>query len=279
MLRAKKRPPSSQPSSAKVDDSDWGTKKPSEIVNHRSFVFYGRSGTGKTTLAASFPGPTLLLDINDKGTDSIADADHVDVKQLQTWDEFEEIYWKLKRNPSRYNTVVIDTVSQLQTLAMTHVLTVKGKTSDDPGKWGVMTKQEWGDTSSLMKTWLTNYRDLDCNTAFLAQDRDFTNEDEEAPEGQILMPEIGPQLMPSVAKVLNAAVFVIGNTFIRQRIIESPIAGKPGKKQRKEKIEYCLRIGPNPVYITKVRKPKSFIAPAQIVDPTYEAIMEIIKGE
>ena len=37
-------------------------------------LLYGRSGTGKTTIAASFPTPLLLLDIREKGTDSVANV-------------------------------------------------------------------------------------------------------------------------------------------------------------------------------------------------------------
>ena len=42
-----------------------------KLENAISALFYGRSGTGKTTLSATFPKPLLILDIAEKGTDSI----------------------------------------------------------------------------------------------------------------------------------------------------------------------------------------------------------------
>lgn len=65
------------------------------MSKHRSYVFYGRSGTGKTTAASTFPKPMLLLDAKDRGTDSISDVPGIDVLDVQTYDEFETAYWYL----------------------------------------------------------------------------------------------------------------------------------------------------------------------------------------
>jgi hypothetical protein len=99
-------------------------------------------------------------------------------------------------------------------------------------------------------------------------------EDDDALED--VMPEIGPSLTPSVAKNLCAAVYVIANTFIRRKVETKEVKGK---KIEKELMQYCLRIGPHPICLTKVRKPKSVGVPAVIVDPAYEDILSIIKGE
>ena len=65
----------------------------------RSFLFYGRSGTGKTTLAGTFPTPILILDIGDKGTDSISDIEDCYVWEITEWDDIEIAYYYLKANP------------------------------------------------------------------------------------------------------------------------------------------------------------------------------------
>lgn len=252
--------------------NDWGVTKVADIERHRSFVLYGRSGTGKTTLASTFPGPILLLDIRDEGTDSISDME-VDVKEIHEPDDIEEMYYNLKEEPGRYKTIVLDTVSQWQQMEIEYLAKEKRKKSGArTGDWGTMTKRDWGDVAARMKEWLVNYRDLSklgMNIIFIAQDRAF-NFDEDEGNDQQLIPEIGPQLMPSVVKTLNAAVSMIGNTFIRERVV---------RRSKERRIEYCLRVGPNPVYITKVRKPRKIEAPSVISNPTYEDILEIIKGE
>jgi hypothetical protein len=39
-----------------------------------------------------------------------------------------------------------------------------------------------------------------------------------------------------------------------------------------------MRIGPNPVYTTKVRKPKAITLPDTIENPTYKDVIDIIEG-
>ena len=45
-------------------------KKVKDIKIPKTFLFYGKSGTGKTTLAGTFPKP-LFLDVNENGTSSV----------------------------------------------------------------------------------------------------------------------------------------------------------------------------------------------------------------
>lgn len=255
----------------------------SKMSENRSYVFYGRSGTGKTTLAMSFPRKVLLLDVKDRGTDSVA---HVDPKQgvgmrVEDWDDFEMVYYYLKKNPDKYGSVVIDTMSQLQQLCVQRVLEDSKKSADNAGNWGSMTRREWGEVASIMKEWIILYRDLTdigIEVIFIAQDRVFNAGEEEVDPENMLSPEIGPRLSPSVAAHLNAAVSVVGNTFIREKTIKKEVNGK---KKESQETQYCLRIGPNPVYVTKVRKPKNVRLRNNgiIVDPDFDKIINILEGE
>lgn len=258
--------------------TDFVIHKASEIDNPRSYLFYGRAGTGKTTLAASFPGPRLLLDINDKGTDSISDTD-TDVIQVTDWGMLDDIYWAMLEDSerfSKYKTIIIDTVTQMQAMCIEHILKAKKKDVSRAGDWGVMTKREWGEVAQLMKTRVVNFRDLPYNSVFLAQDRVSREGDEDDEGSEDIMPEIGPSLSPSVAKNLCAAVYVIGNTFIRRRITFKEVKGE---KVEVERLQYCLRVGPHPICLTKIRKPKVVQVPQVIVDPNYDDLIGIIKGE
>lgn len=242
-------------------------------------MFYGRSGSGKTTLAGSFHGKKLLLDVKDVGDDSLEGTPDLEVLDVTTWEEFEVAFWYLKKHPKEYDVLIIDTMSQLQQLAISKVLADEGKDPERAGEWGMMNKQMWGEVASLMKGWIIHLRDLPMDVVFIAQDRVFNSGDEG--DSTDLAPEVGPGLSPSIAKTLNAAVHIVANTFIRSREIkvkvQNPEKGKPPYKYV-EKIEFCLRVGPNPTFITKVRKAKAILLPEVIVDPSYDKIMALINA-
>jgi phage nucleotide-binding protein len=228
-------------------------------------LFYGRSGSGKTTLAASFPGPKLLLDFREKGTDSVSDDEDLDVLPIETWEDVEPAYWHIK-NSGKYKTIIIDQVSSMQDMCREFMMEKEEKEQ--------MSLRLFGMVSGEMKTWLINYRDLiddGINVIFLAHDR--TRNVEEDDEEDQLDPNIGPQLMPSIAGTLMGAVKVIGNTYIRERFG----ARDPETKKRPRFVEYCLRVGPHSVYSTKLRTPKGNEVPSFIVNPDYEKILKLMK--
>jgi hypothetical protein len=269
-----KRKGKRKPSPAEIEVDELPVRPVSEVSRHRSYVLYGRSASGKTTLASTFPKPLLLLDARDKGTDSIADVEGIEVMDIETWTDFETVYWYLKQHPKKYKTIVIDTLSQVQQVAIEKQIGDNLEEGQRAGDWGTMTKRDWGTVASALKTWIINFRDLPMQVVFIAQDRVFNIEEEDEAEG--LSPEVGPGLMPSVVKHLNAAVTVIGNTFIRDKTI---VKGVGKKKREFKKTQYCLRIGPHAIYTTKIRKPKKVKLKSVMVDPTYEDLVEIIKGE
>lgn len=256
-------------------------KKPSRELPHVPFtpveelpsiiaaMFYGRSGTGKTTIASSFPKPALLIDIREKGTDSVSNVKGLKVARVDEWSQFEEIYWYLAKGDHEFKTVIVDQVTQLQELAMLAAKKEEGKDADDH-----TSKRIFGITGGLMKTWLLNYRDLidlDINVVFLAHDRVTTQGDDGSGEDQI-DPSVGAALMPSVASYLNGAVKIIGNTFIRETY-------EIVNKRKVRGVEYSMRIGPHAFYTTKVRSPVGIASPAILVDPNYDKLVAVMTGD
>lgn len=256
-------------------------KKSSSILNRAkpiqetdrgmTALFYGRSGTGKTTLLGTFPKPMLILDIGEKGTDSIMDVEGINVIKLETWADFEEVYWELSDTEHGYKSVGVDAVHSLQTLALKEAKAQANKKPEDQ-----TSQKDFGQASGLLNTWIGHYGDLSesgLNVVFLAHDK-VTEVDTED-DADVIMPEVGPRLMPSVGSTLLGGVNVVGHTFIREEITKPRKAGeKPVRK-----VEYCLRIGPHGYYATKIRRPKSFSIPEYIVDPTYGKLRDVIQGK
>jgi len=236
----------------------------------RAWAVYGRSGTGKTTFASTFPKPILLLDIEDHGIDSIKDVEGVDVAQIKRWGDLDEVYDTLIDRKNKYKTVVFDTITQLQLIGCNHILSKKRKPTVVQIDWGTMTMQDWGDLGALMKEQITLFRNLPIDAVFLAQERISSNDDD---SGRVLAPEVGPALSPAIASHLNASVSVILSTYIKRRRKKVN-----GKTVEVEPI-HAMRVGPDAYYTTKVRKAKTIQLPRDLEDPTYQDVMEIIRGE
>lgn len=255
------------------------TRNAGSNTRGRTWGIYGRAGTGKTTLFSTFPKPALLINVRDDGDDSITGyGDKLKVRDIEEFEDFEDTYWWLKQNPKAFKTIAVDTTTQLQQILVEEISSRKNLKGKNPGDWGTMTKQDWGEVASLLKTWITNYAELKklgIEVIFIAQDRVFNTGEEDSTEG-LIDPEVGPRLSPSVMSHLCAAVDIIGNTFVRERIETKKV---DGKTKRTKHIEYCLRLGPSSAYITKIRKPKRVRLPEFVVDPTYEDILDIIEGE
>lgn len=231
---------------------------------------YGRSGTGKTTFAATFPTPLLLLDIREKGTDSVANVKGVKVGEITNWQQFEDIYWYLEKGDHDFKTVVIDQITQLQDLAIAKAMADNGKKPEDQ-----IAKRDWGQGAGLLKTWLINYRDLidkGIHVVFLAHDRVTGGGDDDSSSGEDqIEPNVGPRVMPSVASFLNGAVKIIGNTYISESF-------SIVNKRKKRSVNYCMRIGPHHFYTTKTRSPVGVESPAAIINPTYEKLLAVLTG-
>lgn len=232
-------------------------------------TLYGRPGTGKTTISCTLPKPLLLIDVKDKGTDSGKRDDlepgDITVFELEEFDEIYDIYDYIKDNPDRFKSVVIDHMTALQDFCYEKVMDEEGKSRMSQGMYGT--------AGGYLKEVINLYKgltDLGITPCFNCQDRMESGDGEGEDQ---LLPEVGPGLMPSVARTLCAASRVIGHTYQFENVEKLD-----GAKVRRN-IEFRLRLGPNPYYITKVTRPFGTPCPQFLVDATYQDIMKVVKGK
>lgn len=235
-------------------------------------VIYGKASTGKTAFGSSWPKPLLLLDIQEKGTQTIRKVPGIDCIKIDTWEELENLYWWLEKKKRKYESIQLDQITQMQDLAMTLIKEDNNKNDED-----LISKRMWGQISGKMKTMLLQFRDLrdmNYNVCFIAHERQVGGGDEDAEENQI-DPSIGPRLMPSLGSFLGGAVDIIGHTFIRERF------EKRTNKKPLRHVEYCMRLGPHAYYSTKIRVPvnSGIEVPGVLVNPTFEKVMRISQGK
>lgn len=244
----------------------------SEFTEPIITVLWGRAGTGKTSTLSTWPKPILLLDVKDKGSESAKSANlkkgDITILEIDHFDDFEEVLEYIHANPKKFKTVAIDHMTAVQELANRKVMEEEGRTR--------MSQPMFGASSGLLKSLIMDYRqlvDLGIYPVFAAQDR---TDETETSEEDVLDPEVGPAMTPAVQKFLVASAKIVGRTYIANTIVKTKVDNKVVKK---EVPEFRLGIGPNPYYMTKIRKPRGSKAPEYIVNPTFDKLLEIVEGK
>lgn len=248
-------------------------------------VIYGQSGSGKTKTWSSFPKPILSLvcsggkkpgELRTINTPEMRKV--VDTLTISKPEDVKEIVELLQSGKGRvYNTVVLDHLTGLQDYVLRGIL--KLEKLPEQLSWGLATQTQWGQCALQTKEYARHLLDLNCNVVMVAQEREFKSDEELS---DMVLPWIGPDLTPKTTGWLNQAVDYICQTYKRPQILREEKEIIKGQKTvlqiRTKKVEYCLRTGPHPVYMTKFRLTDPSKLPDEILNPTYDQIIKIIKG-
>jgi len=149
---------------------------PLQRVQQRSqylnMLIYGESGVGKTTLAGSADAvpdmrPVLFVDI-EGGTESLrAQYPSVETVRVMTWKEMQQVYDELHRGKHGYQTIVLDSLTEIQKFNMYNIMgeLVKVRPDLDPDVPGM---REWGKNLEQIRRFVRGFRDLPMHTIFTA---------------------------------------------------------------------------------------------------------------
>jgi len=216
-----------------------------------NLLIYGDPGVGKTTLCStaqeSAHGKDVLFLAAEPGTRSIADRDDVKLISLLTYDDLKEIHEFLTEGEHSFRTIVIDSLTEVQRLALESAL----QTAKDPAMPSI---NDYGRANELLIKAFRNYRNLaqdqGWTVIFTALARDVKDES----TGGI---SCWPALSPKAAEMVCGSVDAIGHMALN----------KDGAR--------VLRFVRNGPYIAKMRQPhkgpqipQEFVAPhlGKIID-------------
>lgn len=279
--------------------------------NRLKWSVYGDIGVGKSRFSCTFPKPLLLIAV-EKGTDSVVGTPGIDVSPLDSTGDlfplldhavdgksqwsYDGKEWKFlgigKFQGDKYRTIVLDTATKLKRNRITEIFASMGKEVPrvlPPQYAGKEWKDVWTQTSADMQKLLgavlsvPDNNDLcvviNCHEANLTYDKDEGN----SSTSEFLKPNISSAVGKAVAEFMNAEVSYLGQMLIRDKYEERE--EKMGDVSNTVKVrtasEYVMRIGPDAVYRTKFRRPLTVTKPLPdfIIDPNFEKIIKIIKGE
>lgn len=257
-------------------------------------LLYGESATGKTTLWATFPGPILCLVCSGgkrpgelRSINTPEYRKKITARVVSSVGQAQEI---LRDEAANYATVVLDHATGFQDLAvmehlrMDEMPIVKFRKAEKGESWGIVPKAEWTEINTVVLKVFRGLLDLPSNVVIVAQEKIFKGKEE---MGALLGAEavpsrIGGAMTPGVAQWLLPACDYVVQTSIRPRT--KTVTATVGKTKQEQEVvlkgkDYCLRVGPHDVYMTKFRVPKGRELPEFIVDPTYDKIHSLINGE
>lgn len=225
---------------------------------HLNILIYGDSGIGKTTLAGSADAvpsmrPVLVIDI-EGGTESLRHTyPDVEVVRVTTWDEMQKVYDELHRGKHGYQTIILDSLTEIQKFSMYNIMAdlVNAKPDADPDVPGM---REWGKNVEQMRRFVRAFRDLPMHTIFTS----LAKEEKNTRTG---MSKTMPSLSGKVASEVPAFLDVVLYYYIK----------RVGDEEKR-----LLLCRPTEAQIAKDRTTR---LPSVLEEPSMTKLFELILGE
>ena len=139
---------------------------PSDLdqIQGAKILVFGASGAGKTTLCATAPGKTLIISM-EAGLLSIKDKDNVTAIEVKEASEIEEIAQLLESGKLDYDTVCLDSVTEMSEI----LLASEKARSKDP-------RRAYGEVIEVMTRTMRRFRDLKIHVIFVAKEDKIRDE-------------------------------------------------------------------------------------------------------
>ncbi len=153
--------------SRKHDELPFVVERP-EDTEFTSAIIYGETGSGKTRLLGTAvdceaTNPCLLIDV-EGGTKTLRGI-KIDVVRPSSWKEIQDIYNFLRHDNTKYRSVGIDSLTELQKKyslgTILGDLTGEGESDyTDLGGTVVPTRQDWLKTGDQMRKFIRAFKEL-----------------------------------------------------------------------------------------------------------------------
>jgi len=190
-----------------------------QALTHVRMGIYGPNGSGKTTFASTIPESerVLFVSVDDENIRPISRLKHFRVVKLRRWNDILVIYQALSDPKNQVTTLVWDTWSRVQDLALGKICNYEpadpAKLSQyidriprTPGGW-----PQWGQIGALCSEWQRNFNLLPIHIVYLLQEQDRRAEVAGEPTGDV---KTGPRLTPSALLGIRDSLEILGRLYV-----------------------------------------------------------------
>lgn len=185
----------------------------SKVIDQQPFInmmIYGNSGAGKTRLAGSadaVPALRRILFIDvEGGTLTLRNTPYnqIEVIRVKSWSDMESVYNELNAGRHGFNTVIIDSLTEIQKMSMDQIMRrlVEENDSRDADVPGV---REWNINIEQTRKYVRKFRDLPVNTIFTALEHSEKNARTGATKRK---PSLSGKVKDEVAAFLDIVVYL-----------------------------------------------------------------------
>lgn len=242
-------------------------EKPQKQMPYINMLVYGKSSIGKTTLAGSADAvpemrKVLVVDC-EAGTLSLRKTTYnVDVLRPTDWAELSAIFHALKAGSHQYQTVVLDSLTEIQELNMRSIMKAMKEDPDnverDPDVPGMY---EWNKSGKQIKQLIRAFRNLPMNIIFTA----LMKEDKDTKTGITMrLPDLPGKLAHQVAALFDIVLYytIVEEGGVGKRVVASQATTNTVAKNRgSDRLPSLLEV-PNP----SDKAPMSIIYPMIVGD-------------
>jgi hypothetical protein len=181
-----------------------------EQQQYFNMLIYGNSGAGKTRLAGSSSAVPelrriLFIDV-EGGTLTLRNTPYneVEVVRVKSWQEMELVYDELYANPTQFNTVIVDSLTEIQKMSMDRVMRRLVEENDERDA-DVPGMREWNINIEQTRKFVRKFRDLPVNTIFTALE---TTEKDMRKGSLKRKPSLSGKVKDEVAAFLDIVVYL-----------------------------------------------------------------------
>lgn len=227
-------------------------RKPDSKRFCKALVF-APGGAGKTVLLGSAAldertSPCLFIDF-EGGSESLAGLD-IDVAEVNSWQDYNEIFELLASGDSGYKSTAIDSISETHKFALLDILAREGPNRKDPD---LLQQGDYGKATVQLRRLLREFRDLPMHVFFASHAKEV-----EIPrEGRVRIPDMAGQMAEEVAGLMS-------------------VCGYLAQFEEEGELHRTLLLHSFPKYRIKARTRWGETAPEELIDPDITILLDAL---